>query len=70
MKSGLPAILVLLGIFSTLLEREVDGFAVERRSAAPERSSDDYPDYEGVRYDEYPVRQLQKFSLMSCMHAA
>lgn len=61
MKNSLPAILVVFGIFSTFLDREADGFAVERRSAAPERSSDDYTDYEGVRYDEYPVRLLQLF---------
>lgn len=35
---------------------KVDAFEIVRRSAAPERDSDDYPDYQlGVRYDEYPV---------------
>lgn len=57
MKSSLPVICVLFCIFSAFFEREINGMPTERRSAAPERSSDDYTDYEGVRYDEYPVRQ-------------
>lgn len=40
-----------------LFEMKTDGFLIDRRSAASERNSDDYPDYQlGVKYDEYPVR--------------
>ncbi|KAB0794214.1 hypothetical protein PPYR_13834 [Photinus pyralis] len=39
-----------------LVAKGIDAFEIVRRSAAPERDSDDYPDYQlGVRYDEYPM---------------
>lgn len=48
-------ILISIQVF-VLTVMAVDCFGVQRRSAAPERSSDDYPDYQlGVKYDEYPV---------------
>ncbi|KAK4873822.1 hypothetical protein RN001_013182 [Aquatica leii] len=39
-----------------LVVNKIDAFEIVRRSTAPERESDDYPDYHmGVRYDEYPM---------------
>ena len=44
-------------LVAVLFETKTDGFLIDRRSAASERS-DDYPDYQlGVKYDEYPVRK-------------
>ncbi|XP_063916784.1 uncharacterized protein LOC135132588 [Zophobas morio] len=42
-------------LVAVLFETKTDGFLIDRRSAASERS-DDYPDYQlGVKYDEYPM---------------
>lgn len=39
---------------------EAASFAIQKKSAAPERLSDDYPDYYlGVKYDEYPVSKFK-----------
>jgi hypothetical protein len=46
-------------LVAVLFGSGTDAFVVDRRSAASERNSDDYPDYQlGVKYDEYPVRTL------------
>lgn len=47
---------VFLGVILASLQDGTRGASMEKRSAAPERIADDYPDYHGVRYDEYPVR--------------
>ncbi|XP_017776392.1 PREDICTED: uncharacterized protein LOC108562531 isoform X2 [Nicrophorus vespilloides] len=53
---GKLSCLLLLGCFFLLPYEDVNAFPFEKRSAAPERSTDDYPDYLlGVKYDEYPM---------------
>ncbi|CAH1376886.1 hypothetical protein MTP99_018301 [Tenebrio molitor] len=43
-------------LVAVLFGSGTDAFVVDRRSAASERNSDDYPDYQlGVKYDEYPM---------------
>lgn len=53
---------VFFGVILATLQDETRGAPVEKRSAATERITDDYPDYNGVRYDEYPV------SVTRCLH--
>lgn len=48
----------LLCVLSTFITNDVETapFAIQKKSAVPERLADDYPDYFlGVKYDEYPV---------------
>ncbi|KAF5308030.1 hypothetical protein FQR65_LT06404 [Abscondita terminalis] len=49
-----------------LVVKEIDAFEIVRRSAAPERDSDDYPDYQSaVRYDEYPSSHQRDVTLQA-----
>lgn len=49
---------VFLGVVLATVQDGGKGASLMKRSAAPERPADDYPDYRSVRYDEYPVRIL------------
>ncbi|KAH0814803.1 hypothetical protein GEV33_007989 [Tenebrio molitor] len=47
-------------LVAVLFGSGTDAFVVDRRSAASERNSDDYPDYQlGVKYDEYPLNAIK-----------
>lgn len=50
---------VVLMVKVTFIPDAVDSFSIDKMSVAPERVTDDYPDYLlGVKYDEYPVSFL------------
>lgn len=55
MKGGFSMVWVVAGLLAAVAVDESSGAVVEKRSAASERASDDYPDYQSLKYDEYPV---------------
>lgn len=49
-----------------LFNQEVVGYVLDKRSAEPEKSADDFLDYQlGVKYDEYPVSIEESYERIS-----
>lgn len=71
MKGGFSMIWVVAGLLAAVAVSESTGAVVEKRSAASERASDDYPDYQSLKYDEYPVSNwfVWKCCVLHVLHA-
>ncbi|XP_045476886.1 uncharacterized protein LOC123682357 [Harmonia axyridis] len=58
-------VVVQLLVVVLLFRQEVVGYVVDKRSSAPEKTSDDFMDYQlGVKYDEYPMIVPKKRTAM------